>query len=202
MLHDYINQVSATWLAASECWELASPSPSLPSTTHVTDDSQVGDDLQDIKPDANALGPLGHRTTVLADKLLCIKADLHPVVEQGEKGRQRTSCHKYGDESKLQDCCAEGKNPQSSHSQWARGAEDGFCELCSAVIVASPVPLPLPTVPGFRRMRTESTRGICCNPKISVGPCLFLEMYCLCFPSVIGCQHHLTDPGRPRGTLY
>lgn len=46
MLQGYISQMSAMWLAASEGREPVSPPlPSLPRATHVTDDSQVGDDF-------------------------------------------------------------------------------------------------------------------------------------------------------------
>lgn len=72
--------------------------------THVGDDGQVRQSLQDIEPHADVLGALGHRPPVLAHKLVRIQADLGPIVEEGEERRQRERRHEDGDEAKLENC--------------------------------------------------------------------------------------------------
>lgn len=57
-----------------------------------------------MEPDADVLGAFGHRAPVLAHELARVQADLHPVVEQGKKRRQRAGSHEDGDESELQHC--------------------------------------------------------------------------------------------------
>lgn len=56
-------------------------SPFHPSAAHIADYCQVCDNLQDIEPDANALGSLHNWPSIFTDKLLGIQAYFHPVVE-------------------------------------------------------------------------------------------------------------------------
>lgn len=72
--------------------------------THVGDDWQVGQRLQDVEPHADVLGALGHRAAVLTHKLVSVQADFHPVVEESEEGREGERCHEDGDEAKLEHC--------------------------------------------------------------------------------------------------
>lgn len=84
-----------------------SSSPDWPaSPTHVGDDGQVRQGLQDVEPHADVLGALGHRPAVLAHKLVRVQADLGPVVEEGEERRQGERRHKDGDEAELEHCSA------------------------------------------------------------------------------------------------
>jgi len=73
---------------------------------HVGDDGQVRQGFQDVEPDADVLGALGHRPAVLARELVRVQADLHPVVEEGEERRQGERRHEDGDEPKLEHCRA------------------------------------------------------------------------------------------------
>ena len=59
--------------------------------------------VQDGEPDADVLRPLGDRPPRLTDELLRVQPDLHPVVQEREKWRQRKGGDKNGDESELQD---------------------------------------------------------------------------------------------------
>ena len=70
--------------------------------THVCDDGEVRQGLQDVEPGADVLRTLGHRPAVLTHKLVGVQADLGPVVEQSEEGRQGEGRHEDGDEAKLQ----------------------------------------------------------------------------------------------------
>ena len=70
--------------------------------SYITDDSKVGDQLHDPEPDADVLRPLGHGPACLADELLGVQSDLHPVVEEGKQGRQGEGRHEDCDEAKLQ----------------------------------------------------------------------------------------------------
>lgn len=84
-----------------------SSSPDRPaSPTHVGDDGQVRQGLQDVEPHADVLGSLGHRPAVLAHKLVRVQADLGPVVKEGEERRQGERRHKDGDEAELEHCSA------------------------------------------------------------------------------------------------
>lgn len=74
------------------------------SPTHVGDDGQVREGLQDVKPHADVLRSLGHRPAVLAHKLVRVQSDLGPVVEEGEERCQGERRHKDGDEAKLEHC--------------------------------------------------------------------------------------------------
>lgn len=73
-------------------------------STHVGDDGQVRQGLQDVEPHADVLGTLGYRTAVLAHKLVRVQADFHPVVEEGEERRQGERRHEDGDEAELEHC--------------------------------------------------------------------------------------------------
>ena len=48
-----------------------------------------------------ALSPLCHSTSRLTDKLLGVKSDLDPVVEEGEEGSEGEGRHEDGDETEL-----------------------------------------------------------------------------------------------------
>ena len=69
--------------------------------THIANDSQVCQHVENFKPDADVLGTLSHNATGLTDKLLSIKPDLHPVVEQCEQWGQGEGSNEDGDEAKL-----------------------------------------------------------------------------------------------------
>ena len=49
-----------------------------------------------------ALSPLCHSTPRLADKLLGVKSDLDPVVEEGEEGSEGEGGDEDGDEAELE----------------------------------------------------------------------------------------------------
>lgn len=70
--------------------------------TYITDDSQVGDELQDGQPDADVLSSFHNRPAILTHKLLGVKAYLHPVINQSKEWGQGTRCYEDGDEPKLQ----------------------------------------------------------------------------------------------------
>ena len=61
-------------------------------------------ELENGEPDADILGALRHRSPRLADELLGVEADLHPVVEQREEGRQGEGRHEDRQETELQNC--------------------------------------------------------------------------------------------------
>ena len=46
--------------------------------------------------------PLSHGPPRLADELLSVQPDLHPVVEEGEQGGQGEGRHEYGNKTKLE----------------------------------------------------------------------------------------------------
>lgn len=64
----------------------------------------MGQGFQDVKPDPDVLGTLSHRPAVLANKLVRVQTDFHPVVEEGKEWCERESCHEDGDEPKLEHC--------------------------------------------------------------------------------------------------
>lgn len=70
--------------------------------THVADDGQVGQHVQDLEPDADVLGALRDWPPRLAHQLVRVQPDLHPVVEQREQRRKRERRHEDGDEAELQ----------------------------------------------------------------------------------------------------
>ena len=70
--------------------------------THIADDRQLRDHLHDPEPDADVLRPLGHGPPCLADELLGVQSDLHPVVEESKQGRQGEGRHEDGDETELE----------------------------------------------------------------------------------------------------
>lgn len=72
------------------------------SRTHVNNDRDLSQQIQDEEPDADALGTLGYWAAVLAHKLLGIQADFDPVVEQSQEWGQWESSDEDGDEAKLQ----------------------------------------------------------------------------------------------------
>jgi hypothetical protein len=57
--------------------------------------------VQDLEPDPDVLGPLGHGPSRLTHKLLSIEPNLDPVVEQSKKGSQGKGSDKDGDETEL-----------------------------------------------------------------------------------------------------
>ena len=80
-------------------WRL---NPTRCSQTHVADDGQLGEHLEDLEPDADVLRALGHGAPRLAHKLLRVQPDLHPVVEEGAQRGEREGRHKDGDKTKLE----------------------------------------------------------------------------------------------------
>ena len=52
--------------------------------THIANDCQLCEHIEDGEPDPDVLRPLRHRAPRLPDKLLRVQSDLNPVVEQGE----------------------------------------------------------------------------------------------------------------------
>ena len=70
--------------------------------SYIADDGQLGDHLHDLEPDPDILGPLGHGPPRLADELLSVQPDLHPVVEEGEQGGQGEGRHEDCDETELE----------------------------------------------------------------------------------------------------
>ena len=70
--------------------------------SYIADDGQLGDHLHDLEPDPDILGPLGHGPPRLADELLGVQPDLHPVVEEGEQGGQGEGRHEDCDETELE----------------------------------------------------------------------------------------------------
>ena len=57
--------------------------------------------VEDLEPDPDILGPLGHSPSRLADKFLSVETDLDPVVEQREERSEWEGRNKYGDEAEL-----------------------------------------------------------------------------------------------------
>ena len=70
--------------------------------SYITDDRQLCQHLQYGEPDPDILRPLRHRPPRLADKLLAVQPDLHPVVDEGKEGGQGEGGHENGDEAELQ----------------------------------------------------------------------------------------------------
>ena len=70
--------------------------------SYIADDGQLGDHLHDLEPDPDILGPLSHGPPRLADELLSVQPDLHPVVEEGEQGGQGEGRHEDCDETELE----------------------------------------------------------------------------------------------------
>ena len=69
---------------------------------HIADNSQLSDHLHNPEPDPDVLRPLRHGPPGLADELLGVQPDLHPVVEEGEQGGQGEGRHEDCDETKLE----------------------------------------------------------------------------------------------------
>ena len=69
--------------------------------THVTDDSELCQRVQNDKPDADVLTAFSHGTPRLAHELVRVQPDLYPVVQQREERGQREGGHEYSDEAKL-----------------------------------------------------------------------------------------------------
>ena len=70
-------------------------------SVYIWNDSEVSNHVQDLEPDPDVLGPLGHRPSRLADELLSVQPDLHPVVQEGEEGGEGEGRHEDGDEAEL-----------------------------------------------------------------------------------------------------
>ena len=70
---------------------------------YITDNSQLSDHLHNPEPDPDILRPLRHGPPGLADELLGVQPDLHPVVEEGEQGGQGEGSHEDCDEAELED---------------------------------------------------------------------------------------------------
>ena len=73
------------------------------NVTDITDNRQLSDHLHDGEPDPDVLGPFGHGPPGLADELLGVQSDFHPVVQEREEGRQGEGRHENCDETKLED---------------------------------------------------------------------------------------------------
>lgn len=73
-------------------------------STHVGYDGEVRQGFQYVEPDADVLGSLGHRSAVLAHKLVGVQTDFHPVIEERKEGSEGEGCHEDGDETKLEHC--------------------------------------------------------------------------------------------------
>ena len=71
--------------------------------TDIADNRQLSDHLHDGEPDPDVLRPLRHGPPGLADELLGVQPDLHPVVEEGEQGGQGEGRHEDCDEPELED---------------------------------------------------------------------------------------------------
>ena len=69
---------------------------------YIVDDRQLCQHLQYGEPYPDILRPLRHRPPRLADKLLAVQPDLHPVVDEGKEGSQGEGGHENGDEAELQ----------------------------------------------------------------------------------------------------
>lgn len=86
------------------------------SNTHIADDCQASQHVQDLEPDADILCPFCHDASRLTYKLLRIQPDLHPVVQQCKEWSQREGSHKDSNEAKLENwkgCasqCSYGRN--------------------------------------------------------------------------------------------
>ena len=72
--------------------------------THVADDGELGEAVEDREPHPDVPGALRHRPARLAHQLLRVDPDLDPVVEQREQGSERERCHEDRDEAELQHC--------------------------------------------------------------------------------------------------
>ena len=70
---------------------------------HIADNSQLSDHLHNPEPDPDVLRPLRHGPPGLADELLGVQPDLHPVVEEGEQGGQGEGSHEDCNEAELED---------------------------------------------------------------------------------------------------
>ena len=70
--------------------------------TDIADNSQLSDHLHDGEPDPDVLRSLRHGPSGLADELLGVQPDLHPVVEEGEERGEGEGRHEYGNKTKLE----------------------------------------------------------------------------------------------------
>ena len=83
--------------AVENNWEY----PPLSMTTYIAYDSEVCQGIKYREPDPDVLSLLSDGPPRLADKLVCVESDLHPVVEQSEERSERERGHKDRDEAKL-----------------------------------------------------------------------------------------------------
>jgi hypothetical protein len=70
--------------------------------THIADDSEVCQHVQDLEPDANILCSFSHNASGVTHKLLCIQPNLDPVVEQCKQWSQWEGSYKNGYKAKLE----------------------------------------------------------------------------------------------------
>ena len=70
---------------------------------YITDYCQLSQHFHNLKPDADVFRPLRHSSPCLAHKLLSIKSDLNPIIQQGKQRGKGEGSHKYCDEAKLED---------------------------------------------------------------------------------------------------
>ena len=74
------------------------------TTTYIAYNSKMCERVKNREPHPDVLGLLSDGPPRLADKLVCVESDLHPVVEQGEERSERERSHEDRDEAKLQHC--------------------------------------------------------------------------------------------------
>lgn len=72
--------------------------------TYIADNSNLGDRVENIKPDANILSTISDRSSNLAHKLVRVDTNLKNVVGESKEWRQRKCCDENCDEAKLKNC--------------------------------------------------------------------------------------------------
>lgn len=72
--------------------------------SYICKNSQVGNILQDVKPNSNVLGASQRRTSMIDQKFLRVDSDFKNIVNQREQWSQGESWHENCDESVLKNC--------------------------------------------------------------------------------------------------
>jgi len=84
--------------------------------TYVADDSDEGEDVEDIVPRTDVLRPGGRRSLVELDELVGVETQFDDVVDEGTKRRQRKRSHEDRHETELDHCVRRTSLSSSSSS--------------------------------------------------------------------------------------
>ena len=79
-------------------------------STYVADDGYLSNTVQNVKPDADILSPVGDGSSHLTNELVWVNANLKDVVGESEERSQRKGSHKDCNETELENFLGENNS--------------------------------------------------------------------------------------------